>query len=244
MNAFDRILVVDDEPDVCETVKSALTTEGYRVRAASSASAARRQLKELVFDLMILDLGLPDGRGLDLAREVQAGYDCAIIILTGKAGAVDRVIGLEMGADDYISKPFDPRELVARVRSVLRRVGRAHPASEASEVQFLDWRLNYPARRLTTGSGAETPLTTGEFNLLRAFISHPNQVLSRDQLLDLAHGRKAGPFDRSIDVQVGRLRRKIETDVAQPQLIKTIRGAGYMFVAPVERLEASKRRQS
>lgn len=188
-------------------------------------------------DLVLLDLGLPGEDGLSLARELRARPRApGIIIVTGRGQPVDRIIGLELGADDYVAKPFDLRELVARVRSVLRRIGSdAPPAPEApvDRFDFAGWRLDLSSRSLARPDGIEVPLTTGEFELLTAFVQHPNCALSRDRLMEIIHGREAGPFDRAIDVQVGRLRRKIERDPAEPELIKSVRGVGYMFAARV-----------
>jgi len=186
--------------------------------------------------LVILDLMLPGEDGLSLTRYLRAHSDVAIIILTGKGETVDRVVGLELGADDYLAKPFDLRELLARVRSVLRRAGAGHnQRSEGNVARFAGWQLDFSTRRLLSPKNVDTPLTTGEFDLLAVFVTHPNRVLSRDELLDLTRGRNAGPFDRAIDVQVGRLRQKIEPDAQHPTLIKTVRAAGYLFTPAVKR---------
>jgi two-component system, OmpR family, response regulator len=188
-------------------------------------------------DLVILDLVLRGEDGLQLARELRSQSDIGIIMLTGRGETVDRIIGLEMGADDYLSKPFHLRELLARVRSVLRRgASRGGDKSGAprSRVRFAGWTLDLASRELMSPSGEDVRLTTGEFELLAAFVNHANQVLSRDRLLDLSRHREAGPFDRTIDVQVGRLRRKLEDDPKNPTLIKTVRAGGYMFTASVE----------
>jgi two-component system OmpR family response regulator len=188
-------------------------------------------------DLVILDLMMPGEDGLTLARSLRDGSAVGIIILTGRGETVDRIIGLEMGADDYLPKPFHLRELLARVKSVLRRVSsRAGETAAAprSKAQFIGWALDLATRELLAPSGREVRLTTGEFDLLAAFVNNANQVLSRDRLLDLARNREAGPFDRTIDVQVGRLRRKLEADPQRPTMIKTVRGSGYIFTPPVE----------
>jgi len=180
---------------------------------------------------------LPGEDGLTLARALRDLSDVGIIILTGRGDTVDRIIGLEMGADDYLPKPFHPRELLARVRSVLRRVSSrtAENASAArSRARFAGWNLDLASRELRSPSGKEVRLTTGEFDLLAAFVNNANQVLTRDRLLDLARNREAGPFDRTIDVQVGRLRRKLESDPQKPTLIKTVRGSGYIFTPSIE----------
>jgi two-component system OmpR family response regulator len=187
-------------------------------------------------DLVILDLVLRGDDGLQLARELRSGSDIGIIMLTGRGETVDRIIGLEMGADDYLSKPFHLRELLARVRSVLRRGTTRGDRWARSRVRmrFAGWSLDLASRELLSPTGEEVRLTTGEFELLAAFVNHANQVLSRDQLLDLSRHREAGPFDRTIDVQVGRLRRKLEDDPKNPTTIKTVRGGGYIFTPPVE----------
>jgi DNA-binding response OmpR family regulator len=191
--------------------------------------------------IVLLDLGLPGEDGLAIARRLRDQWRCGLLIVTGRGDAVDKVVGLEIGADDYVTKPFDLRELLARVKAVLRRLD---PDAGASVVVaqprggchcFAGWRLDLDARSLTDPIGTEAALTSGEFDLLRAFVAHPGRVLSRDFLLEQTRGRAAGPFDRTIDVQVGRLRRKIEVDAELPQIIKSVRGAGYILVPPVTR---------
>lgn len=236
MTTEKHILVVDDEPAICELVHSYLSAEGFRVSTAGDGEAMRRVMASTPVDLVILDLMLPGQDGFTLTRYLREHSDVGIIILTGKGATVDRVVGLEMGADDYLAKPFDLRELLARVRSVLRRAGASHKRANADTiVRFAGWRMDFSTRRLFSPGNIDTPLTTGEFDLLAVFVNHPNRVLSRDELLDLTRGRAAGPFDRTIDVQVGRLRQKIEPDAQQPTFIKTVRGAGYLFTPPVER---------
>ncbi|MGH6635567.1 MAG: response regulator [Gammaproteobacteria bacterium] len=230
-----HILVVDDEPDVRELMQSYLAQEGYRVSAAEDGEALRRVLAENTVDLVLLDLGLPGEDGLSLTRYLREHSEVAVIIVTGKGQTVDRIIGLEIGADDYLAKPFDLRELLARVRSVLRRARVRRMGSPGPTVRFVGWRLDLASRRLFAPEGEEVALTTGEFNLLSVFVQHPNRVLSRDRLLELTHHREAGPFDRSIDAQVGRLRRKIEPDLERPVLIQSVRAAGYLFTPSVER---------
>jgi two-component system OmpR family response regulator len=238
MSDNGHILVVDDQKEICDVVQEYLSGEGYRVSAAHDGAGMRRVLGQAQVDLVILDLMLPGEDGLTLARALrneQPGI--GIIILTGRGETVDRIIGLEMGADDYLPKPFHLRELLARVKSVLRRVhtrtGEAAPAGR-SRARFSGWNLDLSSRELTSPGGDEVRLTTGEFDLLAAFVHNANQVLSRDRLLDLARNREAGPFDRTIDVQVGRLRRKLEDDPQNPALIKTVRGSGYIFTPVVE----------
>jgi len=237
MSETDHILVVDDQQEICDLVREYLSDEGFRVSTANDGSAMRETMARDAVDLVILDLVLRGEDGLQLARELRSQSDIGIIMLTGRGETVDRIIGLEMGADDYLSKPFHLRELLARVRSVLRRGGsRGGDKSGAprSRVRFAGWTLDLASRELMSPSGEDVRLTTGEFELLAAFVNHANQVLSRDRLLDLSRHREAGPFDRTIDVQVGRLRRKLEDDPKNPTLIKTVRAGGYMFTAPVE----------
>ena len=237
MNDGAHILVVDDQREICDLVQDYLSNEGYRVSIANDGTAMRRARAQSAVDLVILDLMLPGEDGLTLARALRDVSDVGIIILTGRGDTVDRIIGLEMGADDYLPKPFHPRELLARVRSVLRRVSSrtAENASAArSRARFAGWNLDLASRELRSPSGKEVRLTTGEFDLLAAFVNNANQVLTRDRLLDLARNREAGPFDRTIDVQVGRLRRKLESDPQKPTLIKTVRGSGYIFTPPIE----------
>ena len=237
MNDGPHILVVDDQREICDLVQDYLSSEGYRVSIANDGAAMRRAMAQSAVDLVILDLMLPGEDGLTLARALRDVSDVGIIILTGRGDTVDRIIGLEMGADDYLPKPFHPRELLARVRSVLRRVSSrtAENASAArSRARFAGWNLDLASRELRSPSGKEVRLTTGEFDLLAVFVNNANQVLTRDRLLDLARNREAGPFDRTIDVQVGRLRRKLESDPQKPTLIKTVRGSGYIFTPSIE----------
>jgi DNA-binding response OmpR family regulator len=236
MKANDHILIVDDHQDICELVQGYLTGEGYKVSAAAGGVAMRKVMAQADIDLVLLDLMLPGEDGLTLARTLRSESNVGIIILTGRGETVDRIIGLEMGADDYLPKPFHLRELLARVKSVLRRASARDVTPEAAPTVavFNGWRLDLAARELTAPNGEEVRLTTGEFDLLTAFVGHPNQVLTRDRLLDLARNREAGPFDRTIDVQVGRLRRKLDDDPTNPGLIKTVRGTGYIFTATVE----------
>jgi two-component system, OmpR family, response regulator len=232
-----HILIVDDQQEICDVVQEYLTGEGYRVSTAYDGAGMRRALAQGHVDLVILDLMLPGEDGLTLARSLRSESGIGIIILTGRGETVDRIIGLEMGADDYLPKPFHLRELLARVKAVLRR---AHdrtaetPQSGRARARFAGWNLDLSSRELLSPSGEEVRLTTGEFDLLSAFVNNANQVLSRDRLLDLARNREAGPFDRTIDVQVGRLRRKLEDDPQNPTLIKTVRGSGYIFTPTVE----------
>jgi two-component system, OmpR family, response regulator len=237
MNETSHILVVDDQKEICDIVQDYLSGEGYRVSTASDGPGMRRVMAQGPADLVILDLVLPGEDGLTLARELREQSNVGIIILTGRGETVDRIIGLEMGADDYLPKPFHLRELLARVKSVLRRAS-SRTADKGPPVRasasFAGWTLDLSSRELRSPAGREVRLTTGEFDLLAAFVNNANQVLSRDRLLDLARNREAGPFDRTIDVQVGRLRRKLEDDPQRPTMIKTVRGSGYIFTPPVE----------
>jgi two-component system, OmpR family, response regulator len=237
MSDNGHILVVDDQREICDVVEEYLSGEGYQVSTAHDGAGMRRALAQSPVDLVILDLMLPGEDGLSLARSLREESDVGIIILTGRGETVDRIIGLEMGADDYLPKPFHLRELLARVKSVLRRVS-SRTAERApaprSKARFAGWNFDLSSRELYSPAGKEVRLTTGEFDLLAAFVNNANQVLSRDRLLDLARNREAGPFDRTIDVQVGRLRRKLEDDPQRPSIIKTVRGSGYIFTPAVE----------
>ena len=246
-----RVLVVDDDASLSRMLSEYLSTHGYEVSAAASGAAMRAEIERALPDVVLLDLQLPGEDGLTLARYLRERYDVGIIMVTGTADTVDRVIGLEIGADDYIGKPFDPRELRARLKSVMRRL-RARPASEnrgqttvspegnrgltpvfpARHVPIARCMLDTVLRQLLDTDGRETALTPMEFDLLKVFASHPNEVLSRGRLLALTRNREWGPFDRSIDICVARLRRKIEADPEKPQSIRTVRGVGYLYVPP------------
>ena len=216
-----------------------LAKHGYRVEVAADGRAMRKALADWRIDLIVLDLMLPGEDGLVLCRRLRAESSIPVIMLTAMGEDIDRIVGLEIGADDYVSKPFNPRELLARIKAVLRRAGGpqgprgAH--REGTAFAFAGWRLDPAARKLSAPDGADVALTAGEFELLAALVEHPRRVMSREQLLDLTRGREAAPFDRSIDVQVSRLRRKLETDPSRPELIKTVRNGGYVFTAAVER---------
>jgi DNA-binding response OmpR family regulator len=231
-----HILVVDDQKEICEVVREYLSGEGYKVSVAHDGPGMRRSMQQSQVDLVILDLMLPGEDGLTLARQLRETSNVGILILTGRGETVDRIIGLEMGADDYLPKPFHLRELLARVKSVLRRVSArdGEKPKSRTKARFAGWNLDLATRELLSPKGDEVRLTTGEFDLLAAFVNNANQVLSRDRLLDLARNREAGPFDRTIDVQVGRLRRKLEEDPERPTIIKTVRGTGYIFTPQVE----------
>jgi two-component system phosphate regulon response regulator OmpR len=235
-----RVIIVDDEPGLRDMVAEYLVKHGMAVRVADGGPALDRCLAQEPADLVLLDVNMPGEDGFTVARRLRAaGDDVAIIMVTASDDVVDRVVGLEIGADDYVTKPFDLRELRARVRSVLRRGGRgsaeAPPADDApieagERVRFGAVTLDRAARRLLAPDGSALPLTAMEYELLDVFAQNPNRVLSRDRLLDLAHHRELEPFDRSIDIRIARLRRKIEADPAKPEVLKTVRGVGYMFV--------------
>jgi two-component system phosphate regulon response regulator OmpR len=225
-----RVLVVDDDPSVRNMLVEYLTQHGYEVREAASGAAMRAEIERAAPAVVLLDIGLPGEDGLTLARYLRERHEVGIIMVTGAGDVVDRVAGLEVGADDYIAKPFDPRELRARLKSVLRRLeGKRTPKAE-KRVSIGRCLLDLKSRTLSDASGREVPITAMEFELLKTLVEHPNQVLSRDQLLTLTRNREWEPFDRSIDIRITRLRRKLEEDPAHPRAIKTVRGAGYMFI--------------
>ena len=238
MNTNPHILIVDDHHEIRELVARVLGREGFRATAVADGKAMRKAQLDGRYDLILLDLMLPGEDGLSLCRAVRAESDVPIIMLTAKGEEVDKVIGLEMGADDYLPKPFGSRELIARIRAVLRRgpsdPSRAGKPPAVRRYQFDRWVLDTESRDLLRADGVTVPLSTGEYDLLLALVERPQRVLSREQLLDLARGRAAVAFDRSIDTQVSRLRRKLELDAADPKLIKTIWGGGYMFTPAVE----------
>ena len=240
-----QILLVDDDPDICSFVRDYLTGEGYRVSVAGNAAAMREAIARAPTNLVLLDIGLPDADGMVLARSLRAQRpELGIIMLTGRGDTIDRIVGLELGADDYLAKPFHLRELLARVKSVSRRKVRVSAAASAtanSIVQFAGWRLNLLTRDLRSPAGAPIKLTRGEFDLLKVFVANPNHLLSRERLFDLTRGHESRPLDRAIDVQVGRLRRKLSDDPQSPRLIKTMRNGGYMFAAAVETGAAAQR---
>ena len=238
MPGAPHILVVDDHREIRELVSRALVKEGFRVSVAADGKAMRKALLDGRVDLILLDLMLPGEDGLSLCRTLRAVSAVPIIMLTAKGEEVDRVIGLEMGADDYLPKPFGSRELIARIKAVLRRARmEPGPAEQrgARLYRFDRWTFNLESRELLRDDGVVVPLSTGEYDLLVAFVERPQRVLSREQLLDLARGRAAGAFDRSIDTQISRLRKKIEQDPGDPKIIKTVWGGGYVFAAAVKR---------
>jgi len=237
MQSRPHILVVDDHREIRDLVSRALAKEGFRVSTAADGRAMRKTLADSRIDLILLDLMLPGEDGLSLCRRLRAESNVPIIMLTAKGDEIDRVIGLEMGADDYLPKPFGSRELIARIKAVLRRsresVAAAHSGERPKRYCFEGWVLDTGQRELVRKDGVAVPLSTGEYDLLIALLERPQRVLSRDQLLDLARGRTASALDRSIDTQVSRLRKKLERDPANPKIIKTVWGGGYMFTPAV-----------
>jgi len=237
--AEPHILLVDDERSIRDPLAQYLAKNGLRVTKAADAAAARQALAAYGVDLILLDVMMPGEDGLSLCAHVRATSGIPVILLTAKAEETERIVGLEIGADDYVVKPFSPRELLARIKVVLRRAGerpsRSRPAG-AEAFAFGRWVLKTGERELVDAEGVAVPLSTGEYNLLLALVTHPRRVLTRDQLLDLAQGRELAAFERSIDNAVSRLRRKIEAEPKQPQLVKTVWGGGYMLAAEVTRL--------
>ncbi|MGL5949766.1 MAG: response regulator [Aeromonas sp.] len=235
-SANTHVLVVDDHSEIRDLLKRFLEQHGLRVTCARDGKEMKRLLEEREFNLLVLDLMLPGEDGLTLCRELRAKSNLPIIMLTAMGEETDRIIGLEMGADDYLAKPFNPRELLARIKAVLRRIHGEQGASSAQLPQVLRferWLLDCNRRELVDEEGVGLSLSTAEFDLLKVFLERPQRVLSRDQLLDLARGREAVAFDRAIDTLVSRLRRKLERDPKNPELIKTIWGGGYMLCVPV-----------
>jgi two-component system phosphate regulon response regulator OmpR len=239
-----KVLVVDDDARLRDLLNRYLGEQGYAVKAVANATDMNRQLARERYDLMILDLMLPGEDGLSICRRLRGGNeDMPIIMLTAKGDDVDRIVGLEVGADDYLAKPFNPRELVARIQAVLRRrpppSPPGAPSTEKEIAEFGDFKLNLATRTLTR-TGEDVPLTTGEFALLKVLVQHPSVPLSRDKLMELARGREFGAFDRSIDVQISRLRRLIEPDAAKPVFIQTVWGFGYVFIPDGKAADAAK----
>lgn len=236
--ALSKLLLVDDEASLREPLGDYLSRQGFAVVQASSAAEARSRLRDTRFDLVLLDIMMPGEDGLSLCRHLVEAQDVPVIFLTARGEATDRIVGLEIGADDYVVKPFEPRELVARIRSVLRRASRAAAPSapENEAFEFEGWKLDPLKRRLIDAEGAVVAISSVEFRLLMAFLEHPRQVLNRDRLLDMVQGREAHLFDRAVDNQVSRLRRKIENDSRNAQLIQTVWGGGYMLAADVRRV--------
>jgi DNA-binding response OmpR family regulator len=232
MSEAAHIVVVDDDADVRETVGEYLRRNGFSVTEADGGAALREVMASRPIDLALLDINMPGDDGLTLAREIRGSGNAGIIMLTANTDDLDKIVGLEVGADDYVTKPYNPRELLARVKAVLRRAkqsGDGGTATLGREVQMGRCRLNLDSHKLFEPDGAEVPLTAMEYDLLRTFAEHPRRVLTRDQLLDLAHNKDMEPFDRSIDTRITRIRRKIEPDPAKPDCIRTVRGAGYVY---------------
>jgi two-component system OmpR family response regulator len=228
-----HLLIVDDDKEIRALLSKFLAQHGYRVSVAHDGRAMMQALDSARISLVVLDLMLPGEDGLSLCRRVRAASTMPIVMLTAVGEDTDRIVGLEMGADDYLAKPFHPRELLARVRAVLRRAGPRPLGGTGRILEFAGWRLDVSCRQLFSPRGALVPLRAAEFDLLLALAQRPQRVLSRDQLLDLARGRAATAFDRSVDVQISRLRHKLEVDPREPDLIKTVRSGGYVFAAAV-----------
>jgi len=235
-NPADHVLVVDDDPEIRHLLRQYLEKNGYQVTAVAEGGGMWMTLERSRVDLIVLDLMLPGVDGLELCRDLRARSKVPVIMLTARGDEMDRVLGLEMGADDYLAKPFSARELLARIKTVLRRVRDlpVDPLADSPErLAFNGWTLDTRTQHLTSPDGLVVPLSQAEFRLLQTLLIHPNRALTRDQLLDLTQGRDARPFDRSIDVLIGRLRRHLGDDAREPELIKTVRGRGYMLAARV-----------
>ena len=239
MQGSPHILIIDDHREIRDLVSRALSKEGFRVSTAADGRAMQKVMADSRIDLILLDLMLPGEDGLSLCRSLRAESNIPIIMLTAKGEEIDRVIGLEMGADDYLAKPFGSRELIARIKAVLRRsqekVSKGESEQRPKSYHFDRWGLDTGSRALLRDDGVTVPLSTGEYDLLIALVERPQRVLNRDQLLDLARGRSAAGLDRSIDTQVSRLRKKLEIDPGDPQIIKTVWGGGYMLTPAVTR---------
>ena len=238
MNDDTHLLVVDDDPQLRQLLEEYLSSNGFRVSTAREGRAMWRVLESSRVDLVILDLMLPGDDGLVLCRNLRARSEVPIIMLTARGEETDRIVGLEMGADDYLPKPFNPRELLARIKVILRRVrvqGETTPLAGLREVRFEGWTLDVTARHLIDPEGVVVSLSGGDYRLLELFLERPNRVLKRDLLIELLQGKEALPDDRAVDVQVSRLRRRLRDDAQDPRLIKTVRGEGYLFSAKVEK---------
>ena len=236
MTNHSTILVVDDEVEIRKLIERYLTREGFRVVTAADGADMWRRIEQVPPDLIILDIRLPGEDGLSLTRKLHQNIDAAIILLTSRSEVIDRVAGLESGADDYLSKPFDLRELLARINAVLRRFRRLPVASQAEKHEvfhFWNWRLNTARRELTNVTGEEVALSPSEFDLLQVLLMHPNRVLDREFLMEKTLGRTALPYDRTIDVRIGNLRKKLKACNGSKTIIKTVRGSGYLFEADV-----------
>lgn len=237
MDSQDHVLVVDDDAEIRKLLGEYLERNGFRVSLATDGRDMRRALDSSRPHLVVLDIMLPGEDGLALCRDLRTRSSLPVIMLTARVDEIDRVIGLEMGADDYLAKPFSPRELLARIKSILRRTRRLPPTRGAAHrLRFAGWILDLAARELTAPDGVLVALSGAEFRLLSVFTEHPNRVLDRNQLMDLTLGRESTPFDRSIDVQVSRLRARLRDEGREPRIIKTVRNEGYVFAAAVEQL--------
>lgn len=229
-----HLLIVDDHQEIRELLQRFFLQHNYRVTLAKDGKEMKQCLKSAQIDLIVLDLMLPGEDGLTLCRGLRVSSNIPIVMLTAMGDEMDKIIGLEMGADDYLAKPFNPRELLARIKAVLRRVNQlSTPLSDASQYRFAQWTIDIHKRELIDTEGVMVILSSAEFDLLRVFINHPRRVLSRDQLLELSKGRDGGVYDRAIDTLISRLRKKLELDAKQPTLIKTIWGGGYQFTCEV-----------
>lgn len=231
-------LLVEDDAEIGDLISRYLENNGIAATRVSNGEALDAKMAAESYDILILDLNLPGEDGFSICRRVRAAGDMPIVIVTAQGEDVDKILGLEMGADDYIVKPFNPRELLARIRAVLRRAepqSRAEAAPASQSFQFLGWRVNLLAREVVSPNGMKVAMTGAEFDLLHALCENPNRVLTRDQLINMTHGPTAGPFERSIDVLISRLRQKIEKDPKNPTMIQTVRSEGYMLSAPVSR---------
>lgn len=238
MNHRDHVLVVDDDSEIRKLLGEYLERSGFRVSLATDGREMRRMLEDRRPDIVVLDVMLPGEDGFALCRDLRARSGTPVIMLTARIDEMDRIVGLEIGADDYLAKPFSPRELLARLKSILRRTRRLPGVTQiAGRLRFANWTLDLAARQLTAPDGVVVALSGTEFKLLSAFVEHPGRVLDRNQLMDLTLGRESAPFDRSIDVQVSRLRTRLCDDGREPRIIKTVRNEGYVLAATVERLE-------
>lgn len=237
MEKADNVLIVDDDPEIRRLLVEYLARNGFEAVAARDGREMWRELDRHAIDLVVLDLMLPDTDGLSLCRDLRAKSNMPVLMLTARGEETDRIIGIEMGADDYLVKPFNPRELLARIKMILRRT-RALPPNlrpeQARCLKFSGWCLDTATRLLTDADGVTSPLSGGEYRLLRIFLDHPNRVLNRDQLTEMIHGREAEPYDRAIDVQVSRLRQRLRDDSREPELIKTVRGEGYVLATTIQ----------
>ena len=235
MDTKQKILIVDDDHDIRSLLADYLNDNGYQATMVADGKGMWIALAEQNFELIVLDLNLPGDDGLTLCRTLRGKSNIPVIMLTARSEALDRIIGLEMGADDYLPKPFEPRELLARIRSVLRRTHTQHQPDEQGPRKYVfgEWALDTTARHLLSPEGTVISLSGAEFKMLSIFLEHPNRVMNRDQLLNMTHGRDADPFDRSIDIQISRLRQKLREDARSPQIIKTVRNGGYVLAMTV-----------